>query len=166
MDILFKKYFHGKTTKKTNRLLTRRIPEGLYKKIRQSIAVVCVDLVVKHRGAFLLVRRKNHPAKGEWFLPGGRVLRGESLAAAALRKLKEETGLHGTVKKMLGGGEHFENVGYFNSPSHTITFVFLVEAKKKGPVCLDSQSDTFAWASAVRSTWHPYVKDFLKKAGF
>lgn len=41
----------------------------------------------------LLVRRRNPPNQGAWGYPGGRIEPGEPLAVAALRELKEETGV-------------------------------------------------------------------------
>jgi len=45
----------------------------------------------------LLVKRAHEPLKGEWSLPGGAVEVGESLEAALVREVREETCLDVTV---------------------------------------------------------------------
>jgi 8-oxo-dGTP diphosphatase len=54
-------------------------------------------LVLNEQRQLLLGRRKNDPQKGHWCLPGGFIELGESMEQAALRELKEETGLEGTI---------------------------------------------------------------------
>lgn len=44
-------------------------------------------------GRLLLVQRANHPGRGLWSVPGGRVEPGEDDAAALVREMAEETGL-------------------------------------------------------------------------
>jgi ADP-ribose pyrophosphatase YjhB (NUDIX family) len=39
--------------------------------------------------ALLLLRTKNEPAKGEWWFPGGRIKKGESLEQASHREVKD-----------------------------------------------------------------------------
>ena len=41
----------------------------------------------------LLIRRGTKPLAGDWSMPGGRIEFGERAEAAALRELKEETGI-------------------------------------------------------------------------
>lgn len=53
-------------------------------------------------GRFLLVLRAAEPEAGRWSVPGGRAEAGESLEAAAVREVFEETGLVVRVLDELG----------------------------------------------------------------
>jgi ADP-ribose pyrophosphatase YjhB (NUDIX family) len=56
--------------------------------------VACVGAVVHDAaGRLLLIRRGQEPSRGLWSLPGGRVEPGETVAAAVVREVREETGL-------------------------------------------------------------------------
>ncbi len=55
--------------------------------------LVGVGGIVIDGGRVLLVRRSQPPLQGRWSLPGGLVETGETLAAAVVRELGEETGL-------------------------------------------------------------------------
>nr|WP_314429056.1 NUDIX hydrolase [uncultured Brevundimonas sp.] len=57
------------------------------------IPVPAVGVVCLKGDAVLLIRRGTPPRRGEWSLPGGRIEPGERLADAALRELREETGV-------------------------------------------------------------------------
>ncbi|WP_243746478.1 NUDIX hydrolase [Zavarzinia compransoris] len=59
--------------------------------------VAAVIAVVIRGGCALLVRRRNPPDQGRWGFPGGKVDFGETLGAAALRELFEETGIEATA---------------------------------------------------------------------
>lgn len=55
--------------------------------------IVGVGAVIVDDGKVVLIRRKYEPLKGHWSLPGGMVEIGESLEAALMREMLEETGL-------------------------------------------------------------------------
>ncbi|PIL13806.1 hypothetical protein P775_27980 [Puniceibacterium antarcticum] len=58
--------------------------------------------VVLRGAAVLLVRRRNPPDAGLWGYPGGKIDRGETLEEAALRELREETGVTARMRAPLG----------------------------------------------------------------
>ncbi len=63
--------------------------------VRQpAVAVIVVIFtVIDDALQVLLIERSAPPAEGEWAIPGGALLHGESLDQAAERKLAEETGV-------------------------------------------------------------------------
>ena len=66
----------------------------------QTTPKIAVNAVVfNDRGEVLLARRTDN---GLWCIPGGHVDLGETLEAACLRELFEETGLRGEVVKLVG----------------------------------------------------------------
>lgn len=60
---------------------------------KPSKGAPAVSVILTRGGKHLLVRRRNPPAQDLFAFPGGRVEPGESLERAALRELKEETGI-------------------------------------------------------------------------
>ncbi|WP_343699307.1 NUDIX hydrolase [Caulobacter sp.] len=66
-----------------------------------SNPVPCVGVVCLRGDEVLLIRRGTPPRLGQWSLPGGRLEWGETLEVAALRELKEETGVHAELTGLL-----------------------------------------------------------------
>jgi ADP-ribose pyrophosphatase YjhB (NUDIX family) len=63
--------------------------------------VAAAIAVVMHARDVVLVQRRNPPDAGLWGYPGGRIEPGETIFAAALRELQEETGLVGCARRLL-----------------------------------------------------------------
>lgn len=80
----------------------------LYSKVVKNFPISCVDILIKNtKNELLFVKRKNQPAKGCWWIPGGRVIHGEKRKTAAKRKAREECGIAIQNLKELGTFELF-----------------------------------------------------------
>lgn len=68
-----------------------------------SWSVPCAGGIVRDgEGCVLLVRRGREPARGLWSVPGGRVEVGEAWDHAAVREVREETGIEGQQPRFVG----------------------------------------------------------------
>lgn len=63
--------------------------------------IPCVGVVCLRGGEVLLIRRGKPPRLGEWSLPGGRIEPGERAVDAALRELREETGVEARLTGLI-----------------------------------------------------------------
>src|SRR5262245_48738134 len=69
------------------------LQQPFYDEILRNMPIACVDIAVVTSGSVLLVRRSDPPAKCQWWVPGGRVLKGERMRQTARRKALEEVGI-------------------------------------------------------------------------
>ena len=82
--------------------------------------VPCAGVVCLRGDEVLLVRRGRPPKQGEWSLPGGRIEPGEQAVEAALRELREETGVEAEITGLLDvvdgifldAGRHYVLIDY------------------------------------------------------
>ena len=82
--------------------------------------VPCVGVVCLRGGEVLLIRRGRPPRQGEWSLPGGRIEPGERAVDAALRELREETGVEAQITGLIDvvdglfpeAGRHYVLIDY------------------------------------------------------
>lgn len=97
----------------------------------QSTPLVSIDLIVKNaQGQALLGERLNKPAKGFWFVPGGRILKDEPMAEAFKRLTKDELGQTFTIDQaeLLGPYDHFYNDNVFGDEfsTHYVAIAFVL----------------------------------------
>lgn len=72
---------------------------------------VGVGAIVIEGDNILLVKRANEPGRNKWSVPGGHLKLGESIYSAALRELKEETGIDGEAVGIINIDEYVEYDG-------------------------------------------------------
>lgn len=128
--------------------------------------VLTVDIVIVYRGKFLLLKRAIAPAKGQWWTPGGRVLKGEKLEDAARRKAKEETGLSVKIIKLLGADGVLWKKGAQGVSSHTPSVVYLAHPRGIAKIKMNFNNNDAQWFRRIPKGLHPFVKKFLRSAGF
>lgn len=84
-------------------------------KIIDSTPLVSIDLIVRDlEGNILMGKRINQPAKGNWFVPGGRIKKGEVIDNAITRIGGAELGvkLNRNDGRLIGIFEHFYETNF------------------------------------------------------
>ena len=102
---------------------------------------VGVGAIALDEDRILMIRRGHGPAAGEWSIPGGRVERGETVAEAVVRELREETGLEGVCADFIGWDERIGE-----------EFHFVLLAFK---VTLLDEGEPIAGDDAAEAAWFP-----------
>jgi colanic acid biosynthesis protein WcaH len=144
--------------------MSKQILQEQYNTILHLIPIACVDICIMNNSGVLLVKRNTEPAKGQWWVPGGRVYKGEMLKECALRKAKEEVGLECMVGPIVHTDETVFETGPFNIPVHSINVAFLL-VPKTIDVKLDKYSLDYKWVNSIDSDFHPYVQKCLEGCG-
>ncbi len=119
------------------------IPTEQYNQIIEVLPILCVDVVITNtRGEYLLIKRANEPMKGQWWVIGGRLLKGETLEEAVVRKVREETSLVVEAVQPIGYYEALsqENPFGLDSPLHAVSVVFSTVVNDVQQIRLDDQS--------------------------
>jgi 8-oxo-dGTP diphosphatase len=113
-----------------------------YKYPRPALTVDNV-ILANEQGEWLilLIQRKNEPFKNLWALPGGFVDNNEPIEKAAIRELKEETGITGIIPVFLS---------YFDEPGRdprerTISMAFTAVTKRNIKIKASSDAKKAEW---------------------
>ena len=123
-----------------------RISDTVYNHILEMIPILCVDVVVVHQGKCLLLKRKNHPAKGQWWFPGGRILKNETIEHAVKRKADEEVNLQGQYLGILSIEEtQFPQTGSMLCDVHTVNICCKVSSKSILSLRVNEEHDGYIW---------------------
>ena len=98
------------------------LQSDVFETVVASTPLVSIDLVVENdRGEILLGLRNNRPAQGYWFVPGGRVMKNESLDVAFTRLIHNELDIEWQrcAANFLGVYEHLYDDSVFGDQPDT-----------------------------------------------
>ena len=129
------------------------LSEHAFREVLAAAPLVSIDLVIENAdGEILLGLRSNRPARGCWFVPGGRVQRGEPLDAAFARLSREELGL--TVTRadahLLGAYDHLYDDDVFGAGigTHYVALGHYLRLEVELAALPTAQHRDYRW-------WHP-----------
>lgn len=108
--------------------------------------ILGVSTLVRHDGRVLLVRRGREPFAGLWSLPGGRVEAGEALTDAAVREVREETGVVVDRLKQIDVVEIITRADDRGVDSHFVLVVFAGAFRSGAPSAGDDAAEA-RWVS-------------------
>jgi len=101
-----------------NRLFCPNCEKIYYENPTPVVASVTRD----DKGRILLIKRKIEPCKGKWALPCGFMEIEQTPIQGALRELKEETGINGKVKRLIGVYSNWSKIH-----GHLVTIIYEME---------------------------------------
>jgi colanic acid biosynthesis protein WcaH len=132
--------------------------------------LVAIDLILRNQqGQVLLGQRRNRPAQGYWFVPGGRIMKNERLLDALKRIAYTELGIELRSGQMIGTFDHLydENVfGLADVTTHYVTIAYQVEIESDSKLIPDAQHEKFEWwdqeALLASPEVHEHTKEYFR----
>ncbi|WP_232508570.1 GDP-mannose mannosyl hydrolase [Haloarcula marismortui] len=138
------------------------ITEEDWETIIANVPIVSVDLLVRYDEGLLFGKRTNEPAKGYWFLPGGRVEKGETRTEAVDRIAKQELGLSVKIVESLGAFEHIyetSDVAGVNT-KHYLANGYVVKVDS-GQLRTDDQHEDLQVFESIPDPLHQNIRAYL-----
>lgn len=110
---------------------------------KDGITHISTGVAVVKDGQILLIRRSVDDFLGGYYeLPGGGVDAGETIEHAAMREMKEETGLE--VSRVI---TTFKGFDYKTDKKPSVRQINLIIEAKPGEIKLSSEHDDFLWVN-------------------
>ena len=171
------RWWHGQAAASRPAPAGALLPPKQFQAAVAALPLVSVDWVLTNPAGELLVgQRLNAPARGAWFTPGGRIRKGEPLAAALRRVAAEELGLAEERASALaqrgepmGAWDHFYPDAAFSPavPTHYVNLPYtarLTEAEVNAlGLPVGEQHGHWQWIplGQAADTVHEHVKPYV-----
>ena len=143
----------------------------VFAQVVKNAPMVSIDLILQDaQDRIFLGRRRNQPAKGKWFVPGGRIRKGERLDQALRRIVGEELGVDSILSdvQFVGVFEHFYEENFASEAGFGTHFVVLAhKLVLESPLTNlpPEQHFEYRWwkiAELIKSPRvHPYTKAYF-----
>lgn len=148
-----------------------RLPPETFKMVVELTPLVSIDFVVRDAGRNILVGyRRNRPARGYWFVPGGRLGKNETRVDAFRRLTRVELGveLEPARDSFLGVYEHMYPDNFSGDPgfgTHYVVLAYEIPVVEAARLRLPAdQHEGYLWLSEAemlrRDDVHEYSKAY------
>lgn len=148
------------------------LPFNDFLQVVRDAPLVSIDLIVENEaGQYLFGLRQNDPAKGSWFVPGGRIHKNEPLDAAFARIVQAELGVVYARDRAQWHGlyEHFYESNAGQLPGFGTHYVVLAHKLRvtAAELCLPDGDQHHAWCWKSRQdivsdpAMHRHVRDYF-----
>jgi colanic acid biosynthesis protein WcaH len=134
--------------------------------------LVSLDLIIENSSGKILVgMRNNEPARGFFFIPGGRILKNERVADAFERIIKRELGIKADYRdaEFIGVFEHIYGTNFAQREGFGTHYVVLAHRFKVGDnidITHDDQHSELLWLDKEEllnnEKVHPYTKAYFE----
>jgi colanic acid biosynthesis protein WcaH len=139
----------------------------------KNAPLVSIDLIVKGKQGVLLGKRSNQPAKGYWFVPGGRILKNETIVQAVERIALKELNLKRSLSdfEFRGVFEHFYDNSFVSESitTHYVVLAFEVEENVTLMSLPSSEHDAYRFFNLdeleSNHLVHMYTKKYFNSEG-
>lgn len=140
-----------------------------FRTVVKNTPLVSIDICLVHDHQMLLGKRNNEPLRGQWFTPGGRILKNECWQDCLKRVAQSELGLSvidTSEFTLMGIWDHF----YPNSAvgdaisTHYVNLPHYCFLKEQPNILADEQHDNLSWFDLAEikdnDNFHEYMQTY------